>query len=84
MNAHSILFRNIKDSVQEKTLEVPALFPDLNLDQVIDSMTGSRQEYNLKLFFYTPLRDVDDILYRHEIMQDLENGLVFGGCRGLL
>ncbi len=74
MTFHSILFRRPASITKKETLEEPAFFPDLNLDQVIDSMTGGRQEYNLKPFFHTPLRDVDDILYRHEVMQDLENG----------
>lgn len=74
MTFHSILFRRPASITKKETIEAPAFFPDLNLDQVIDSMTGGRQEYNLKPFFHTPLRDVDDILYRHEVMQDLENG----------
>jgi hypothetical protein len=74
MTFHSILFRRPASITQKETIEEPNFFPDLNLDQVIDSMTGGRQEYNLKPFFHTPLRDIDDILYRHEVMQDLENG----------
>jgi len=68
---HSILFN--KDNVQKETTEQPDFFTDLNLDQVIETITVSKQKYNLKPFFYTPLRDVETINYRHEVMQDLED-----------
>ncbi|MCA2000696.1 MAG: DNA mismatch repair protein MutS [Chloroflexi bacterium] len=74
MTFHSILFRKPNNITKQETVEEPDFFPDLNLDQVINSITGGRQEYNLKPFFYAPLRDADDIAYRHEVMQDLENG----------
>ena len=69
----SILFENSQSSIQKETLEQPAFFVDLNLDQVINAITASKPDYNLKLFFYTPLRDEETILYRHEVMRDLED-----------
>jgi DNA mismatch repair protein MutS len=47
-------------------------FADLNLDQVLDSMTAGREEYELGGFFSTLLHDVDAVHYRHEVMRDLE------------
>ena len=73
MTFHSILFEKNHNETQKETLEQPAFFVDLNLDQVIDAITASKQDYNLKPFFYTPLRDADAIQYRHEIMRELEN-----------
>jgi DNA mismatch repair protein MutS len=77
MTFQSILFERSEDSIQKETLEAPAFFVDLNLDQVIDAITDGRQEYNLKPFFYTSLHDIDAITYRHEIMRDLENTMLF-------
>ena len=77
MTFHSILFERTEDSIKKETLEAPVFFVDLNLDQIIDTITAGRQEYNLKPFFYTSLNDIDAITYRHEIMRDLENNILF-------
>lgn len=71
MTFNSILSENIDEVIE--TPDPQEYFVDLNLDQIIDSITASKQEYNLKPFFYTPLTDVDSIQYRHEIFLDFEN-----------
>ncbi len=74
MTFHSILFD--KDDLQKETAAQPAFFADLNLDQVIEAITARREEYNLKPFFYMPLRDVETIYYRHEVTRDMENEML--------
>jgi DNA mismatch repair ATPase MutS len=71
MTFHSILFD--KNDIQKETVEQPEFFTDLNLDQVIDAITRRKKDYNLKPFFYTPLRDIETIYYRHEVMRDMED-----------
>jgi DNA mismatch repair ATPase MutS len=53
----------------------------LNLDQVVESITASRADYNLKPFFSTPLHDVDAVGYRHAVLRDLEKDAVFEAVR---
>jgi len=79
MGFHSILFERPEDSITSETLDPPAFFVDLNLDQIIDAVTAGKDEYNLKPFFYTSLHDVQAIAYRHEIFRDLENARLFKG-----
>jgi len=74
MTFQSILFD--KASLHKESLEQPAYFTDLNLDQVISAITKGRAEYDLAPFFYTPLSEVENIHYRHEIMQGLENEIL--------
>jgi len=74
LNFSSILFEKEEENLKSETLEAPAFFVDLNLDQIIDAVTAGRDDYHLKPFFFVPLRDIDAIKYRQEIMLDLENG----------
>jgi DNA mismatch repair protein MutS len=53
-------------------LEEPDFFVDLNLDQVLRSMTAGREQYELKPLFYAPLHEADAVRYRHEVLRDLE------------
>ncbi|MBS0222523.1 MAG: DNA mismatch repair protein MutS [Proteobacteria bacterium] len=69
----SILFARIQERANADVAQAPPFFIDLNLDQVVDAITLGKDEYNLKPLYRTSLTDVDSILYRHEVMQDLES-----------
>jgi len=82
MNFESILFKNADYCKIEETAEEQDFFIDLNLNQIIDSVTSSRQEeYNLRPFFYFTLHDIDSISYRQEIMKELENKTLFDSIK---
>ncbi len=71
MTFHSILLERADIAIENPGM--PAFFVDLNLDQIVDAITHGKEEYDLKPFFYSPLADVDSVLYRQEIFRDLEN-----------
>ena len=73
---HSILFEQPVRGAAVDGPQEPDFFADLNLDQVLESMTVGRKQYDLKPFFYAPLHDVAAVRYRHEVLRDLEKPAV--------
>ncbi len=81
MPFRSILFDESGIGTVANGREAPECFTDLNLDQIVASITAGREEYDLKPFFYTPLSRVEAIHYRHGILHDLENEALLGHVR---
>jgi DNA mismatch repair protein MutS len=74
----SILFPESEIGTDVDGRQVPEFFTDLNLDQIVESITAGRVEYNLKPFFYTALSHIDAITYRYDILRDLDDQGLFG------
>lgn len=75
--SRSTVFQSILGDTPEEIPEPPAYFVDLNLDQIIATITAGRDEYELLPFFHASLHDVDAVRYRHEVFRDLEDDGLF-------
>jgi DNA mismatch repair protein MutS len=71
MTFHSILFDGSEDCTNGEHVEAPAFFADLNLDQLIESITADWKDYDLAPFYFTQLKSLEAIAYRQYVMQDL-------------
>lgn len=72
----SILYPSDTPVPDDETRE-PDYFIDLNLDQIVGAVTKFKEEYQLKPYFYLPLRDEAAILYRQDVMKELDNVLLW-------
>ncbi len=67
----SILYEKLAWKSEEKHVE-PDFFADLNLDKIINAITHGKDDYDLKPLYYEPVAKVNDVLYRQEVMKELE------------
>ena len=58
MTAVSVLELSPADSATGSTSAPPPFFVDLNLDQIVASVTAGKEEYNLAPIFFRPLQTV--------------------------
>lgn len=73
MSFQSILNPSSDVGANAEISEPPAYVADLNLDQVVASITAGKQEYNLAPFFYQALKSLEAVEYRQQVMRDLEH-----------
>ena len=73
----SILFDGDGDAASAVNQSAPEYLRDLNLDQIVESITVGRDEYELKPFFHAPLATIDAIHYRQAVFRDLEAPALF-------
>ena len=67
----SVLYRSThRDRVAASI--APEALHDLHLDRIVAAAVAGREEYDLTPLFQAPLGDTDAILYRQEVMRDLE------------
>ncbi len=72
MQFSSILFDNNYDTrALSSKLD---FYKDLNLDQIINSTISCKKEFDIEKFFYMPLDDKDSIVYRQNVLKDLQSG----------
>ena len=62
------------DAGTELSLDAALFVTDLRLDQVIAAVIAGKEEYELAPFFCRPLRQVESVTYRQDVMRDLETG----------
>jgi len=75
VSALSVLFP--KEGHEQGGAEQPTCFPDLNLDQLVTSLTEGRTEYELAPIYYGHLDQLDVIAYRQDVFRDLEVREIF-------
>ena len=70
MQFSSILFNQNK-GVEELSSALD-FYTDLNLDQIIDTVISYKKEFDIKRYFYMPQVSKEDIIYRQDIVKDLQ------------
>lgn len=59
--------------VEEDVHERPDIFRDLNLDRIVTALTAEREAYDLLPFPQAPLRTVEEVEYRQQVLAELAN-----------
>ena len=70
---YSILFPTREQHEKPRQNDAPACFKDLNLDQIFDPILKEKKAFELEGFFYTSMHDPKAIVYRQDIMRELED-----------
>lgn len=79
MSFASVLFTGADDQSAADERPQPDYFTDLNLDQVVASLTAGHEEYDLAPFFHARLTSVEAVAYRQAVFGDLEDDALTAG-----
>lgn len=77
MPFRSVLFGDADAGADVDARVEPEFFRDLNLDQVIRAVVAGKDAYKLMPFFFSPLSEVDAVVYRQDVFRDLERPEVY-------
>lgn len=69
MSNSSILFKNQN---RQKSFISAEAYEDIHTINIIDIILKNKERYNIRDYFLNPISDIDTILYRQSISQDLE------------
>jgi len=69
----SILFDEYETWTEEGEHDAAEFFADLNLDQIVRSVTAGHEEYKLTPFLHFSLRHSETVRYRQSVFRDLED-----------
>jgi DNA mismatch repair protein MutS len=67
---HSVL--SARPNQPREPVTEPPFLADLNLAQMVATITAGHEEYQLSEFFYEPLHDPAQVDYRHQVLRDLD------------
>lgn len=70
---YSILYPTKQLHKESSEIVEPDYFKDLNLNQIFEPILKKKEEFELEGFFYTSLQDKEVIIYRQDVMRELEN-----------
>ena len=70
---YSILFPAKEQHVAPRQTDAPACFKDLNLDQILAPILKAKKEFELESLFHTGLHDPEIIVYRQDVLRELED-----------
>lgn len=70
---YSILFPTQEQHGEPRQTDAPACFKDLNLEQIFAPILKAKKEFELESFFHTTLHDPNVIIYRQDVLRELEN-----------
>ncbi len=83
MHFESILFPHSgEDILKTQTHELPDFFHDLNLDQIVVAIAALSKDYDIAPFYQVPAGDFETVVYRQEVMRDLEDKLLMQAIKG--